>query len=185
MSGEIKLVIWVILIVVISIVSLTIFNIYKRESKQGYDVVEGGIVDNSYDAPKTIESKELSSVETEVFYSGKKENGELADEYGYVEFKLKRDGDNNLILSESGRLNTSVNVGDEVLDGVQKIIDEYRLAELNGTVRYTSGLPALYSPVYFKAEYANGEKIYFLVDGDPEAEWSGMLAEYLMGVLEG
>ncbi|MDY6028757.1 MAG: hypothetical protein SPI71_00610 [Acidaminococcaceae bacterium] len=53
-------------------------------------------------------------------------------------------------------------VNDDALAGVQKIIEKFNLAELNGKYKYTSGLPVQYMSIYFKAEYAYGEKYIFL-----------------------
>lgn len=143
------------------------------------DIMCGGTVDRSYDAPKVIESKELTSIETEFFYG---ENYINAGGCDCLRIKLERNEKNELFLSESYRYGVSTKVGDEVLVGARELIDKLKLAELNGTDKYTSGLPQPYSPVFFKAEYASGEKIYFCMDGNPQENWCNELAEYFLNV---
>lgn len=119
-------------------------------------------------------------METEFFYTKESENYD----YGCLRIKIERNEKNELILSEEYSNNVSINVGEEVLSGAQELIDKFKLSALNGTDKYTSALPPPYSPMFFKAEYASGEKIYFYVDGNPEELWCNGLAEYFLNVFE-
>lgn len=151
-------------------------DFYGGDVMKNDQVVCGGIVDKSYDAPKFIQSKNLSSVDTEFVYT---EKFGIHD-HARLNITLRRNEQNELILSEQSRYKVSVKVDDDVLTGVQKIIEKFNLAELNGKYRYTSGLPFQYMPIYFKAEYADGEKIYFFINGNPDELWCNELAEYFL-----
>ena len=133
----------------------------------------GGKVDNSYNAPTEIQSKQLTAMETEFWYIP--ENGK--SEGMRLHLKLERNKDKELILSETNFYRLNVKVGDDVPQKIQKVIDSYELVKLNGTDVYTAGLAPQYEPMYFRAEYASGEKLYFRMDGNPEAAWCKELAE--------
>ncbi len=141
------------------------------------DVESGGKTDSSVDAPKAVESKDLTSMETEFFYAGKDINRSDGDR---LRIKLERNEHNELILSEAYRYGVSTKVGDEVLSGAQKLIDKFKLSELNETAE----LPESHSSMFFKAEYASGESIYFKVDDNPKTPWCNELAEYFLSVFE-
>lgn len=151
-------------------------------SHNGENTVEtdSGTVDKSFDAQKVIESKDLTALETEFFYT--KKNGN--HDYACLRFKLERDEKNELILSEEYSYGVSIKVGDEVLSGAQEIIDKYELSKLNGTDKCTPELSAPYSPMFFKADYASGDRIYFNVDGNPEELWCNEFAEYFLNIFE-
>lgn len=143
-------------------------------------VVCGGTIDNSFDAPKVIQSKDLSSINTDFFYTEKYGK----HDYAYLHIKLERNEKNELILSEENRYKVSIKVDNEVLKGSQELIEKLELSSLNGTDQYTSGLPIPYSPVHFSAKYANGESLYFCMNGNPEALWCNEIAEYFLDVFE-
>ena len=107
------------------------------------DILCGGRVDRGFDAPKVIQSKDLTALDTEFFYTEK--YGDRG--YACLRIKLERDEKNELILSEENRYNVSTKVGNEVLSGAQELIDKFKLSGLNGTDEYTSGLPYPYSPI--------------------------------------
>lgn len=144
------------------------------------DIMCGGTVDRSFDAPKVIKSKDLTAIDTQFFYKEKYGNRN----YIRMHIKLEKNEQNQLVLSEKGFFDVSVKVGNEVLDGAQKLIEKLSLSKFNGEDKYTSGLPDPYSPVYFKAEYASGESIYFYVDGNPEELWCNELGDYFIDTFE-
>ena len=71
---------------------------YKGEDHMTDDdkIECGGIVDNSFSAPKKIESKDLTALDTEFFYTERYGNREDV----LLNIKIERDEDNDLILSE-------------------------------------------------------------------------------------
>ncbi len=141
----------------------------------------GGTVDRSFDAPKEIKSKDLTAMDSEFFYTIQYKPFDCAR----MHIKLVRNEKNELILSEEDCYNVSVKVGDEVLKGAQELIEKFELSKLNGTDKYTSGLPEPYSlPMYFKAEYESGESIYFSMNSRPNSSWCNELAYYFLDVFE-
>ena len=148
------------------------------EKKPNDDPVSGGIIDHSDpSASKVIESKNLVSLETGFFCY---ETDPAEGGYRYS-FSLKKI-DGKPTLSENKRYQISCEVEEAVLGKVEEIIEQYNLAEWNGRNRYTSGLPEEYAPYYLSAEYASGERLYFYLDGDPEAEWSNALLKFFREV---
>ncbi|MBR2754684.1 MAG: hypothetical protein IKD64_02630 [Lachnospiraceae bacterium] len=148
------------------------------EKNPSEDPVSGGVIDHSDpSAPKEIKSKELVSMETG-FYRYETDPAEGGYRYS---FSLKPI-DGKLTLTEDKRYQIGCEVEEAVLDKVEEIIEQYDLVQWNGKNRYTSGLPEEYSPYYFSAEYASGERLYFYLDGDPEAEWSGALLKFFREV---
>jgi hypothetical protein len=151
-----------------------------NDIKRDEEIQCGGTVERSFDAPKVINSKDLTSMEAEFFYITDDENYD----YDCLRIKLERNEKNELILSEEYSYGTSIKVGEEVLGGAQEIIEKFNLSALNGTDKHTSALPPPYSPMFFKAEYSSGERIYFYVDGNPEELWCNGFAEYFLNVFE-
>ena len=149
------------------------------EKDPGNMAISGGVIDHSDpNAPKEIKSKELVSLETGFFHY-EKDPAEGGYKYS---FSLKTE-EGKLNLSEDTRYHISCEVEAEVLDKAEEIIEQFNLVKWNGENRYTSALPEEYSPYYLSAEYASGEKLYFYLDGDPEAEWSGAFLKYFREVL--
>lgn len=137
-------------------------------------VICGGTKDDTdYNAPKMIRSDELISFDTgfyrcaDLLYDTDRsyrfkmsvaENGVLTITEGYDE-KLKCETDATFAAS------------------LQKLIRKYELVKLNGIQKQTYGLPPEYAPYWIKAEYASKETLYFSVNGDPYAEWTGAVLE--------
>lgn len=169
-----------LLISLIVIILILVRKAYINHGKPKPDVVCGGIVDSSFDAPKVITSKDLTAIDTEFFYTEADENRQ----YACLHITLRQNEKKELILSEEKRYGVNVKVSDAVLIGVQSLIDTFKLSALNGTVKYTAGLPAPHTPIYLKAEYASGESIYFCVKGNPQELWCNELAEYVLRVFK-
>lgn len=53
---------------------------------------------------------------------------------------------------------------------------------LNGIDKQTYGLPEKWAPYWVKAEYATGEKLYFFMDGDQDAAWTGAVLSAVFAV---
>lgn len=131
--------------------------------------ITGGVTDNTdYNAPKTIKSKDLTSLSMQ-FYAYGDYYSDVGE--GLFRYELKEEA-GKLILAETSYYNVASEVDKELLAEAQALIDKYHLAGLNGRDRVTGGLPPDYGPWSFKAVYASGEKISFYEDGDPYAEWT-------------
>ena len=125
------------------------------------DIGTGGEVDNSTDAPKMIESKNITEFSFEFFvYYWLEEGEDLSDNYC---LKVK-DG----IVSAFG---IEEEADEQLMSDIQTLIDKYQLVENNGVDKYTSGLAPEYQPFTFEAVYDSGEKLYFSMDNGPYDDW--------------
>lgn len=132
----------------------------------------GGIINNSYNASKDIESENLVSLSSSYFLYG--ECGREFDSvYG---INVSKNNEGRFILEER-KHNISCEVDESYLKAVQEIIKNNNLIAKNGTDKYTSGLPEEYQPSYFSAEYESGEKLYFRTNNDPRSSWGEELLE--------
>lgn len=130
--------------------------------------VSGGTVDNTYDAPTEIKSKNIEAFKT-YFY--------LWDQFdeaaeGSYSFTIEKNDSGEYVLSEDTHFNVSVTVDRSVLEKLQEIVDDNSLVKKNGLDKYTSGLPEEYAPCMFSATYDSEERLYFSEDNNPEAKWA-------------
>ena len=143
------------------------------------DCIDGGVTRrSSYDAPKVIQSTEPVALDTDFF---------LYDEDGGGtgwSFAVRREGDEFLLsLKKRGKEAVEKPVGKDFLSEVHDVIMKHDLARLNGFDEVTSGLPYEYAPCSLSVDYAGGERLYFHMDGDPEAEWARELRNLFLEVL--
>ena len=156
-----------ILIIFLTVIFLALSSTGCNKSSGGIgepDPVSGGkVVGTNKDAPKEIESRELNSF-TAVFYLYAQDDGEKDSAYF---FEVKEDENGLITITESRAYNVSCESDRHIFEELQKIIEKYNWAELNGTDEYTAGLPPEYQPCCFNAVYESGESIYFRQDNDP------------------
>ena len=136
----------------------------------------GGVTDRTdHSAPKVIESKQISSIAASFWIQDEEGRG--------TRWKLsaKKDGSGGVSVSVEGAVQEQAQADSAFLDAVQKIIDRFELAKLNGIDRVTAGLPPAYSPTRLSVDYASGESLYFQMNGRPEAEWPRALLELFLG----
>lgn len=142
------------------------------------EVITGGKEDHSdYDAPKEIKSEEMISFETNFFRYG---------DYVYEKdrsyrFKMTKSEDDIFIITEGYDEKLKCETDGTFPAKLQQVIREYNLVSLNGISKQTYGLPEEFAPCFLSAEYASGEKLYFYMDNDPEAEWSGAILDLFSG----
>ncbi|MBQ5728412.1 MAG: hypothetical protein IIV56_05790, partial [Mailhella sp.] len=98
------------------------------------------------DAPKVILSTEIVALDTN-FFSVRKRSCEAVEKA----------------------------VSKAFLKEVHDVIVKNDLPRWNGFDEVTSGLPVQYSSCSLSVDYASGERLYFRMDGDPEAEWARQL----------
>lgn len=137
------------------------------------DIIDGGVINNSYDAPTEIGSKAIASFKTDFYLSGRFD--EKAE--GGYSFSIEKNAAGKTVLTEDNHFNISVEIGEDILTKLQAIIDDNELAKLNGTDKHTSGLPVEYSPCLLRAVYDSGEELYFSVNNDPEAKWAAAMVK--------
>ena len=129
----------------------------------------GGTTDNSdSNAPKVINSKEISLFSTRFCLLGEWTPGK--ENHTYT-FEVRPDDNGQLTASERS-LKISVPADKALLEKLQIIIDEQKLAGMNGVSKVTAGLPAEYQPCSLSVTYASGEKLNFTKNNDPRAEWA-------------
>ena len=139
----------------------------------------GGLKDLSNpDAPKKIESKDITFFETDFVYADKPQ------EYGRYDFAAEKKDDGTVEVSWIDyKEESKAVVGPEFLISLQEIIDKHNLASNNGTYRVTSALPFPYEPCSFHCDYESGEKINFCKDGNPDSEWMGDIVDLFTAVV--
>lgn len=120
-------------------------------------------------APKEIKSKEITGYYAHFLLEGEWSEGHRNDFYT---FEIKKDEEGILKASEI-LTGVSATADDELLKGLQDIIDEYKLVRNNGEYRTTAGLPLEYQPCTLRVDYASGEKLTFTHNNDPNASWAG------------
>ena len=136
----------------------------------------GGVTDRTdHSAPKVIESKQISAVVASFW---------LGDEEGRgTRWKLsaKKDSSGGVSVRVEGAVKEEAQAESAFLDAVQEVIDRFELAKSNGIDRVTAGLPPQFSPTRLSVDYASGERLYFQMNGKPEAEWPRALLEIFLG----
>ena len=136
----------------------------------------GGVTDRTdHSAPKVIASKQISAVVASFW---------LQDEEGRGTrwtLSAKNDSSGGVSVSVEGAVKEEAQADSAFLDAVQEVIERFELAKLNGIDRVTAGLPPAYSPTWLSVDYASGERLYFQMNGKPEAEWPRALLEIFLG----
>lgn len=128
----------------------------------------GGNIDNSNNsAPKKIRSKELTHFYNRFFLYARQS---YEQDSGYS-FEAVKNEDGTVSIEEKQGEGVSCVTDGQILDDLQKIIEKYGLAKMNGTDKHTAGLPYEFQPSYFSAEYESGETLYFSINNDPESAY--------------
>lgn len=139
---------------------------------------KGGTIDKSdKSAPKEIESKDITGFSCEIVLQGDWGEEYISTDGKEFNFSIKKDlkGDLMAYEEESG---IKYPADDELLKGLQDVIDEYGLVYMNGVNKVTQALPPPYQAITFNANYASGEKLNFTVNNSPESNWE--MAIYLL-----
>lgn len=168
-----------VLIVLFALLLTSCDLITSLEDKMN-NVQCGGVVDNSdKNAPKKIDSKDITSFESYFFLYGQLDSS--GDRQYY--FSISENDNGKLVLKDRrADDSTSVEVDKSIFETIQEIIDNNELVKLNGIDKHTSGLPAEYQPCYLKATYASGESLYFSQNNNPNAKWAKEVRDYLAQV---
>lgn len=137
------------------------------------EAIDGGtttVIDA--DAPKVIESKEITAFSVN-FFLWNRWRGE--DEH-FFRFEVKEDASGTLTASET-RSGVSHPADEALLSALQEIIDEYELVKENGLYEVTAGLPPEYQERTLRVEYASGESLCFTTNNEPNAAWAERVYE--------
>lgn len=142
--------------------------------------ISGGVIDRTdQNAKKQIESKNISEFFSKFYIYDKYEAGN--DGEFWISIKDNDKGEH--VLKVEGVYNHELVVGDEVLAGVQDIIDRYELVKKNGKYRVVAGLAPEYGPWEIRVLYDSGEQLKFYENGDPNGDWTGALRDYFIKVM--
>ena len=144
-----------------------LFSLFGCRKNSPDEPVDGGTVTHvDSDAPKTVESKELTAFSAELFLS----NRWYGDEQHEFHFLISPDQSGALTASEANS-GVSLPADEELLTGLAEIVAEYDLASMNGLYDVTAGLPPEAWAHPFHAAYASGEEISFTVNNQPFSAW--------------
>ena len=148
---------------------MSIFGCGRHHSHAQRPVCGGTTSNTNYNAPKVINSDQLTSILVQFYLYG--EYGSEGDRSYW--FDIKPDESGKLMLTDDNSYPVvSFEVNDSILAELQKVIAKYNLAKKNGIDEYTNGLPPEFQPCYLSAKYESGESLYFRENNDPDAEWA-------------
>ena len=139
--------------------------------KEEEEPMEGGTTTRvDSDAPKSIASKDITSFKAD-FFLANRQNVEGGQSFDFV-------------ISEDGTvtekiLGVSTEAGPELTAALQDIIDRYDLVRDNGLYDVTAGLPPEYQPRGLDVMYASGERLNFLTNNNPYAQWAEEMYDVL------
>lgn len=147
----------------------TLFTFGGCSRPSDTDCMDGGVTRrHSYDAPKVILSTEIVALDTNFFLY--EEDGRGGTRWV---FSVRRDGGDFLLsVRKRGRDAVEKAVSKDFLKEVHDVIVKHDLVRRNGFDEVTSGLPFECAPCSLSVDYASGERLYFCMDGDPEALWA-------------
>lgn len=139
----------------------------------------GGVTDKTdHAAPKVIESKEITALNASFWMGDEESHGQRWN------LSARRDSSGNTSVSIEGAMQGQFQGEHTVLDTAQDIIDRFELVKLNGVDRVTAGLPPWFSPSRLSVEYASGERLFFHMNGDPQAGWPKAMLDIFLEVFD-
>lgn len=146
----------------------------QEQSVPTQEAVVGGTEDRTnHSAPKEIKSDELTFFQTD-FYR----NGDFVyDKNRKYRFKMTKAEGDVFVITEGYDEKLKCETDKTFAEKLQQVIREYNLIRLNGIEKQTYGLPEEFGPCLLSADYASGENLYFYMNGDPDAEWTGAILD--------
>jgi len=160
-------------IIAVLLSALTLFGLggcKKAETQPEPEPLDGGVTDRTDpSAPKTIASGEITEYSVNFRLNGEWSPG---NKNVFYAFAVRPDASGVLTASES-LTGVSAPADKALLDALQAVVDEYKLAEQNGVYKLTAGIdPSEFGPCTLSVNYASGEKLSFTVDNDPYEPWA-------------
>ncbi|MBQ4353965.1 MAG: hypothetical protein IJC71_03630 [Clostridia bacterium] len=148
---------------VVLLAALILAGCSRLRGNANHEDVDGGVVTHrdGTDAPKVIESTEISKFRCTISLLSKQSPGK----FGHRVYKLeafRKDGEVHCTYDWYGRGESEKTVFEtdtSFLDTIEKLVFEYGLAKHNGFYHSVSGLPDMYGDV-LDITYASGEEIY-------------------------
>ena len=138
----------------------------------------GGVTDRTdHSAPKVIESREIAALSASFWTQDEEGRGMR------WELSARRDGSGVSVRvggASQEEAQAEAQADAAFLEAVQEVLGRFELAKLNGIDRVTAGLPPAFSPTRLSVDYASGERLYFQMNGRPDAEWPAALLEIFL-----
>ena len=137
------------------------------------EIICGGTIDNTDpDAPKVIESTEITEFSV-AFFLAERWTGE--DDHRF-DFEVKPD-ENGVLTAYEHYSGVQYPADEDLLIALQEVIVQNNLAAMNGIYEVTAGLPPEYQPRILKVKYASGETLSYTVDNDPYEAWAMQICD--------
>ena len=121
------------------------------------------------DAPKTVASSNIISLDIALFLA----NRYYGDENSDFHFILQKSEDELYAIEEFSGVKEKAD--DALLNAIQKVIKDNDLASNNGVYDVTAGIAPDYQARRFFVEYDSGETIDFTMNNNPYAIWGEQL----------
>jgi len=149
---------WMIIFLIAAVVFLT------GCKDQEVPITGGAIQETNYEAPKKIESTEITSFNCEFSLTAVEGELEFPLQYGmyYLTAELKDNKalcEYRIVTADNEIEEFSFETGKEFMDELQMIVSENDLAQHNGTDVFVVGIADMYGS-YLNIKYASDEYIY-------------------------
>lgn len=132
------------------------------------EIICGGTTkNNDPDAPKVIESTEITEFSVAVFLAERCRE----EEDHRFDFQVKPD-ENGVLTAYEIYSGIQHPADEALLNALQEVIAQNNLAAMNGIYEVTAGLPPEYKARNLEVEYASGETLHYTADNDPYETWA-------------
>ena len=162
----------ILMAALLSLLVLFLLTACTQDTEPEPEPIDGGTtVHTDANAPKVIESKDITGFDVDLFLS----NRWRGDEEHFFSFRIQDVG--GVLTASEEESGASFPADKALLTALQEIIDEYDLAQFNGIYEVTAGLPPECQPRTLRVEYASGEILTFTENNEPEAAWAERVYE--------
>ena len=156
----------ILMAALLSLLVLFVLTACTQEDEPDPEPIDGGTTTHiDADAPKVIESKDITAFSLNCYLS----NRWRGDEERFFRFAVKEE--NGVLTAFEERSGISHPADEALLTALQEVIDEYDLAKSNGIYEVTAGLPPEYQESTLFVGYASGETLTFTRNNEPAAAW--------------
>ena len=162
----------ILMAALLSLLVLFLLTACTQDAEPEPEPIDGGTtVHTDANAPKVIESKDITAFSLNCYLS----NRWRGDEEHFFSFRIQDIGGVQTASEEES--GASFPADEALLTALQEIVDEYDLAQFNGVYEVTAGLPPECQPRTLRVEYASGEILTFTENNEPVAAWAERVYE--------
>lgn len=137
------------------------------------EIICGGFTDLSQpDAPKVIESTEITEFSLSVFLAERR----TAEDEHWFDFQIKPD-ENGVLTAYENHAGIRNAADETLLHSLQEVLEQHNLAEMNGVYQVRAGLAPEYQPRTLKVQYASGETLCYTVNNNPHESWAVQICD--------